>query len=151
MVYNLNKFSIKLIKMTIDGKVAINSINEVIQTINDKKATVADYDRVIKRYTELRDVCFQLLTHEASKKSEEVSISIGFSGPPLSVKIGSTYSAIVLVFEPDQRVPIKTIVPMARDKLIEAVRSFTQELISESPELEIIQNSVNKFVSALSD
>ena len=60
MVYNLNKFSIKLIKMSIDGKVAINSINEVIQTINDKKATVADYDRVIKRYTELRDVCFQL-------------------------------------------------------------------------------------------
>ena len=78
-------------------------------------------------------------------------ISIGFSGPPLSVKIGSTYLAIGLVFEPDQRVPIKTIVPMARDKLIEAVRSFTQELISESPELEIIQNSVNKFVSALSD
>ena len=41
-IYNLNKFSIKLIKMSIDGKVAINSINEVIQTINDKKATVAD-------------------------------------------------------------------------------------------------------------
>ena len=59
--------------MSIDGKVSINSIKEVIQTINDKKATVADYDRLIKRYTELRDVCFQLLTHEASKKSEEVS------------------------------------------------------------------------------
>ena len=86
--------------------------------INDKKATVADYDRIIKRYIELRHVCFQLLTHEASRKSEEVSTSIGFSGPPLSAKFGSSYSAISLAFEPDQRIAIKTIVPMARDKLI---------------------------------
>ncbi len=31
--------------------------------INDKKATVADYDRIIKRYIELRHVCFQLLMY----------------------------------------------------------------------------------------
>ena len=134
-----------------DGKVAINSLNKVIQTINDKKAIIADYDTIIKRYIELRDVCFQLLTHEASRKSEEVSISIGFSGPPLSSKIGSSYSAIGLVFEPDQRIAIKTIVPMARDKLIEVIRSFTHEIITKYQELEIIHNSVNKFIKALSD
>ena len=38
---------------------------------------------------------------------------------------------------------IKTIDPMAGDKLIEVIMSFKQEVISKSQELEIIQNLVN--------
>ena len=54
-----------------------------------------------------------------------------------------------MVFEPNQECEIKSFVLMARDKLIEAVRSFTLEVISKFPELEIIQVSVDKFVNAL--
>ena len=40
-------------------------------------------------------------------------------------------------------IAIKTIILIGRDKLKEVIMSFTQEVISKSQELEIIQNLVN--------
>ena len=54
-----------------------------------------------------------------------------------------------MVFEPNQECEIKSFVLMARGKLIEAIKSFTLEVTSKFPELEIIQVSVDKFVNAL--
>ena len=67
----------------------------------------------------------------------------------MSAKFGDKYSNIGLIFEPDQECEIRTVVFMVRDKLIEAIKSITHEVISKFPELEIIQISINKFVNAL--
>ena len=138
--------------MSFDRRVAIGSINEVIQKINDNKNILAnDYDRIINRYFELKSVYINISWEMSIKENEETMRNDGFTGPAWSAKFGDKYSTIGLIFEPNQKCEIRSVVIMARDKLIEAINSFTHEVISKFPKLEIIQDSVNKFIDALVD
>ena len=85
-----------------------------------------------------------IVEDEESLKNDGFTIS-----SPKSEKFGDKNSSIGLVFEPNQECEIKSVVLMSRDKLIEAIKSFTLEVISKFPELEIIQVLVDKFVNAL--
>ena len=138
--------------MSFDRRVAIGSINEVIQKINDNKNILAnDYDRIINRYFELKSVYINISWEMSIKENEETMRNDGFTGPAWRAKFGDKYSTIGLIFEPNQECEIRSVVIMARDKLIEAINSFTHEVISKFPKLEIIQDSVNKFIDALVD
>ena len=135
----------------IDRKTAIESINEVIEKINESKNILAkDYYRIINRYIELKNDYINISLEMTIVEDEESLKNDGFTiSSPMSEKFGDKNSSIDLVFEPNQECEIKSFVLMARDKLIEAIKSFTLEVISKFPELEIIQVSVDKFVNAL--
>ena len=83
-------------------------------------------------------------------EDEETFLNDGFTiSSSMNGKFDDKYSSIGLNFEPNQECEIKSVVLMSRDKLIEAIKSFTLEVISKFPELEIIQVLVDKFVNAL--
>ena len=135
----------------IDRKTAIESINKVIEKINESKNILAkDYDRIINRFIKLKNDYIDISLEMTLVENEEYLKNDGFTiSSPMSEKFGDKNSSIDLVFESNQECEIKSFVLMARDKLIEAIKSFTLEVISKFPELEIIQVLVGNFVNAL--
>ena len=69
----------------IDRKVAIDSINEVIQKINDNKDILSnDYDRIINRYVELKGVYSNISWEMSIVENEEYLKNDGFTRSNMS-------------------------------------------------------------------
>ena len=69
----------------IDRKVAIDSINEVIQKINDNKDILSnDYDRIINRYVELKVVYNNISWEMSIVENEEYLKNDGFTRSNMS-------------------------------------------------------------------
>ena len=69
----------------IDRKVAIDSINEVIQKINDNKDILSnDYDRIINRYVELKGVYNNISWEMSIVENEEYLKNDGFTRSNMS-------------------------------------------------------------------
>jgi len=141
-----NSFSVR----GFDGKTATNSISEVIKRL-DCCRNLSSYSEIRDRYLEFKKIYKFFLMDMVSSQEEQRIRRRGFIGEPYSCKPGNIYSAIGLNYGPNQWCEIRVIVPLVREKLITAVKLFTQDVISKYPELSVIEQPVNIFVESLTD
>lgn len=137
--------------MGFNNKMVVNSINNMIEIIDNHRNEIVEYNTVRDKYIEIKNIYTHLSSYILVYRSEKRIREKKIWGGPYTITYRKEFSKLGFNFEPGDRYIVAETVPIIKKKFVEHVVLFTTTLISNYLQLQNMKQLLDNFIEGLED